>query len=297
MLGDHVADQHVAAGHGRGHHKAARLDLVGDDGIGAAMHGLDTPDLDAVGAGAAHIRAHHVQEVGQVHDVGFLGHILQHGLALSQHGAEHGVHGSAHRHGVKEHMGALQPVALHMDTAVLHRVGRAQSGKGFQVLVDGAGAQVTAAGHGHLCRAEPAQQRPQEVIAGAHLPGQIVRHGGAADVGGVNFVAVFVEHPHPGAQRRQDAQRHQHVADGRQVFHNTNIGRQNGGRQDRNGGILGPADGYLAHQRLTALNHEFFQSANSPLRLPDVAGKGLPSVDWAGGRKPPVNCLIIHHFT
>ena len=47
---------------------------------------------------------------------------------------------------------------------------RAQRLPALDVLVDGAGAEVAAARHGDLRPAEAAQQRADEVVAGANLP-------------------------------------------------------------------------------------------------------------------------------
>ena len=49
-----------------------------------------------VGAGALDVRAHGVEEVGQIHDVGLLGRVFDDGGALCQHGGHHDVHGGAH---------------------------------------------------------------------------------------------------------------------------------------------------------------------------------------------------------
>ena len=191
--------------------------------------------------------------------MGLFRHIFQHGLAPGQHSAEHGVHGSPHRHGIKEHMRARKLFAAHVDHAVLHRVARPQSAESLQVLVDGAGPQVAAAGHGHLRRAEAAQQRAQKVIAGPHLAGEIIRHFRAAHMGGVDLVGVFIEHAHPRAQGAQDLQRHSDIADGRQVFDHAFVRRQNGGGQDRHRRVLCAADGNLAGQGLAPVDHKFLQ--------------------------------------
>ena len=72
------------------------------------MHGGDAPHLDDVGACAPDVRAAHIQKVGQVHHMGLLGAVFQHGLALGHDGGEHGVHGGAHADLIKEDAGALQ---------------------------------------------------------------------------------------------------------------------------------------------------------------------------------------------
>ena len=260
MLGNDIAHRNIAAGYCGSHHIAACLNLIRNDGIFTAVHALYTANADHIGACAANFSAHHVQAVGKIHHMGLLGHIFQHGLALGQHGAEHGVHGCAHGNRVKENMHALQAVAVHIDHAVFHRILCPQRRKGFQVLVDGAGAQIAAAGHGHLCIAEAAQQCAQKVVAGAHLARKLVGHLGAGKIGGVDLVGVFIDQAHPGPQLAQDLQRNHHIADRRQVFDHAFSGCQNGGGQNCHSRIFGAADLHLAIQGDAAVDDIFFQN-------------------------------------
>ena len=261
VLGGDVPDQDVAAGGRRSHHIGAGLDLVGDDAVGAAVHLADPPHLDHVGARAPHVGPAHIQKVGQVHHMGLLGAVFQHGLALGHDGGEHGVHGRAHADLVKKDPRALQLFfGADGDHAVIHAVLGAQSAERLQVLVDGAGPQVAAAGHGHLRPAEPGQQRAQEIIAGPHLPGQVVRHIGAHQMGGVDLVGVAVQHPHLGAQGAEDVQADGHVADVGQILDHTDTGGQDGGGQDAHRRVLRARNIDLAHQRPAACNNKLLQS-------------------------------------
>ena len=186
MLRGDVFDEDIASGGSGSHHIAARLDLIRDDAVGAAVHPLDAAHLDDIGARAAHIRAAHIQEVCQIDDMRLLGTVLKDGLTLRHDGGKHPVHGRADADLIEEDMSAGQALlGADRDHAVVHAVLRAEGAEGLEVLVDGAGAKVTAAGHGHLRLAKAGQQRAEEVVAGAHLAGQIVRHIGAGEVGGV----------------------------------------------------------------------------------------------------------------
>ncbi len=193
--------------------------------------------------------------------MGLLGAVFQHGLALGHDGGEHGVHGRAHADLVKKDPRALQLFfGADGDHAVIHAVLGAQSAERLQVLVDGAGPQVAAAGHGHLRPAEPGQQRAQEIIAGPHLPGQVVRHIGAHQMGGVDLVGVAVQHPHLGAQGAEDVQADGHVADVGQILDHTDTGGQDGGGQDAHRRVLRARNIDLAHQRPAACNNKLLQS-------------------------------------
>ena len=81
MLGDHILHQYIAADSGHRSQISACLDLVGDDGVGAALQGADTADLHGIGTGAVDPGTHGIQEVGQVHDMGFLGSVFNNSLA------------------------------------------------------------------------------------------------------------------------------------------------------------------------------------------------------------------------
>ena len=127
------------------------------------------------------------------------------------------------------------------------------------MLVDGAGAEVAAAGHGHLSLAKTGQQCAQKVVAGAHLAGQVVRDVGAGQMGGVDLVGVAVEHLDLRAQGAQDLQAHRHITDIRQILDHTDIRCQNGCRQDAHRRIFGTRNGNFAVQGLAARNNKFLQ--------------------------------------
>ena len=200
MLRDDVMQRYIALGDGGGYHVAACLDLIRNDGIVAAVHLFDAMNFDNVGTGTMHVSAHHVQEVSKVHNVRLTSYVFQNSRALCQHGSQHGVHGSTDGHRVKEHMPAHQVVGLDMNLTVLHRVLSAKGGESLQMLVDGTGAEIAAAGHSDLACTKTAQQRTQEVVAGPHLAGQLVRHFGAINVGGINFIGAAADHADTGAQ-------------------------------------------------------------------------------------------------
>ena len=140
------------------------------------------------------------------------------------------------------------------------------------MLVDGAGAQIAAAGHGHLCLAKAGEQRTQEVVAGTHLAGQIVRDVGAVQVGGVDLVGIAVQHLDAGTQGAQDLQADCHITDVRQVFDHTDICRQNGGRQNAHSRIFCTGNGNFAMQGLAARNNKLFQFYNLLVAGPPAAG-------------------------
>ena len=188
MLGDHVFNQHLAAGGGHRRHVGARLDLVGNDGVDAAAQAVHPADFDHVGAGSHDVGAHGVEEVGQIHHVGLLGGVLNDRHAIGQHGGQHDVHGGPNRYDIQIDLGAQHPpgLGLGMDEAAPHVHVGPHGHKALDVLVNGAAAEVAAARRRHLRRAEPPQQSADEIVGGADFPRQLVRHPGIADMGAVN---------------------------------------------------------------------------------------------------------------
>ena len=189
MPGDHVFHQNLAAGGGGSHHVGAGLDLVGDDGIASAVELIHTVYLDGVGAGAADIRTHGVEEVGQVHNMGLSGGVFNDGAALGQGGCQHDVHGGAYGNLVQIDPRAVETAVpgVGIDKAVFHVHIGAQGGHALDVLVDGAHAEVAAAGHGGLGAAETAQHGADQIIGGPDLPHQIIRGVLIPHIGAVNF--------------------------------------------------------------------------------------------------------------
>ena len=198
--------------------------------------------------------------------MGLLGAVFQNGLALCHHSGEHTVHGSAHAHLIKEDMSAVQLVGVDGDHAVVHAVLCTQRAEHLEVLVNGRG-QI-AAGHGHLCLAKAGEQCTQEVVAGAHLAGQIVRHIGSDQMPSIDLVGVAVEHLHLCTKGAQDLEADRHIADIGQIFDHADIRCQNGGRQNAHSRIFCAGNGHFSVQRLTAGNNKF-------LHFYDLLVKGL----------------------
>ena len=262
VLGDDVLQQELSAGGGHRRHVGAGLDLVGDDAVGTAAETLHAADLDGVGAGALDVRAHGVQEVGQIHDVRLLGGVFDGGDAVSQCSGHHDVHGGAHGDNVQIHRRAGETAVLGggVDEAALHGDVSSHGGEALDVLVDGADTEVAAAGHGHSRLSEAAQQSAQQVVAGADAAGQIVGRAGTVDGVAVDLHRVTVQHADVGAQLLQNGEEQGHIADLGNVFDAADTVHQQGGGNDGDGGIFCTADGHFAKQRTAAMDNVFVQS-------------------------------------
>ena len=189
MLGNHVLNQDIAPGGCDSRHVSPGLDLVGDDGIGTSPQGVDPPDLDGIRARAGDPRPHGIQEVGQIHNVGLLRGGFDDGLSGNQGGRQHNVHGGAYACHVQADASAPQAflagLQAHILLGFVHH--RSQSLKALDVLVNGTGGEVAAAGQRHSGLAEPAEQGSHQVVAGSHPPNQLAVGLGAGDAGAVNL--------------------------------------------------------------------------------------------------------------
>ena len=262
VLGDDVFQQELAAGGSHCRHVGAGLDLVGNDAVGTAAETLHAADLDGVGAGALDVRAHGVQEVGQIHDVRLLGSIFDGGDAVSQRSGHHDVHGGTHGDNVQIHRRAGETAVFGggVDEAALHGDVGSHGGEALDVLIDGTDAEVAAAGHGHGRLPEAAQQGAQQVVAGADTAGQVVGRAGAVDGVAVDLHRVAVQHADTGAQLLQNGEEQGHVADLGDVLDAADTVHQQGGGNDGDGGIFCTADGHFAKQRMAAMDNVFVQS-------------------------------------
>ena len=213
MLRDDVFDQHVAADCGGSGHIRARLDLVGDDGIAAAVQRLDAADLDDVGACAGDLRAHGVQEVREVDDVRLLGAVFDDRHAAAQNCRKQDVHRRADGDDIKIDMAAAQPAlrGVGADIAAGLLDHGAHGLEALDVLVDGADAEVAAARHGDMGMAEAAKLCADEIIRRADTADKLDGRGRVAGTGAVDLERVAAVAPDLRAHIAQDLQQQTNV--------------------------------------------------------------------------------------
>ena len=177
-------------------------------------------------------------------------------------GCHHDVHGGAHGHHVQVDIGAPEDAVFRggVDEAALHHHLGAQGGEALDMLVDGADAEVAAAGHGHLRLTETAQEGANQIIGCPHLPGQLIGGPGRADVAGVDLHRVAVDDADAGAQMLQDLQGQRHIGDLGDVLDAADPVHQKGGGENGHGGVFGAADLYFTKQGMTTLYNILRQS-------------------------------------
>ena len=104
-----------------------------------------------------------------------LSRILDHRLSRQKRRRQHNVHGSTHTRHVQAHSVAAKAVRTGLQVYIIIILVHfsAQGNKPLDMLINGTGGKITAAGQCHMSLAEPAQQRTHQVIAGPHLSYQL----------------------------------------------------------------------------------------------------------------------------
>lgn len=125
---------------------------------------LDAADLDNVGACAADVRAHRVQEVREIDDVRLTRRVLDDRKAPGLDSCEDDIHRRADRHHIEINVGAAQRVGRNLDHTVVERIGAAQRVEALDVLVDRPHAEITAAGQRHNRARKTPEQRADVVV-------------------------------------------------------------------------------------------------------------------------------------
>ena len=96
MFGDHVLDRDVSLGSCSGEHESSRLDLVGNDRIIRPVQTADSLDADHVRSRALDPRAHAVEEVREIDDMGLFSSILDRCVAFRHDCSHDNVDGCAY---------------------------------------------------------------------------------------------------------------------------------------------------------------------------------------------------------
>ena len=292
MLGDDILNEHISPGGGRGTHEGAGLDLVRNHRIAGAVESLHAPDADGVGAGALDAGAHAVQEVGHIHDMRLLGHILDDGLSLCQSRRQHDVDGGTHRNHVQVDVGGAETVlCIGHDTAVPDLHIGAQGPEALQMLVNGPGADGTAAGQRHTGLLVLAEQRSDKVVGCPDPPDKLVVDGHVGNLRRRNGYGMPVDALHSSADFLQGLQHDIHVPHIRQVLEDHLLVCQQCAGNDAQCRIFRTADDYLTPERSSALHDKllFHFTSSRPFppkqRVSSIVVVGNP----AAGQRLPFN--------
>ena len=261
MLRDDVLHEHFPACRRGGDHVGARLDLVWDYGVAAAMELLDAVHLDGIGARAADIRAHGIEEVCKVNYMRLARGVLDDGTPLSEGRRKDYIHRRADGDLVEIYSRAVE---LTVSRGGIHKAVadvniRAQSGHALDMLVYRTDAEVAAAGHGGLRGAEAAEHCADKIVRSSYLAHEVIRRVAVMDVRAVYFYGGFIYKADFRAEVGQDRQKHIRVAYLGEVLYTAHAVNHQSRRDYRDRRILRSAYLNFAVQRAAALNNIFFQ--------------------------------------
>ena len=201
--------------------------------------------------------------------MGFLGGVFDHGHALCPNGSQHNIHSSAYGDHIQVDLSAGQtakPRDLGAHQAAAHIYFGPHSHKALNVLVDGPRAQIAAAGQRHLGPAEAAQQSAHQIIAGADLAGQLVRHLTVADIGAVDVHGGAVDGAHIRPQIPKDLEDPRDIADLGNILDTADALYQQGSGKNCHRGIFGAADLNGAVEGTATANLIFIQAKHLPYK-------------------------------
>ena len=188
--------------------------------------------------------------------------VLDHGAAARKRCRDDDIHRRADRYLIQIYLCPVQAAVrrVGIDKAVFHLDVRAHRGHALDVLVDRPDAEVTAAGHGRLGRAEAAEHRADEVIRRADLAHQVIRRLGEAHLRTVDLNGGGAEVFHTRTKPLKDLQEHIHIADLRHILDPADTVNHQSRRDDRHGRVFRAADLDLPVQRSAAMYHISIQS-------------------------------------
>ena len=248
----------AATGDGGGDQVGAGLDAVGNHLVMATGQACHPFDGNGVGAGPLHLAAHGVDEVGQVHHLWLTSGVFQHRGAIGQGCGHHQVFGAGHRHRIHDDTRPFQAtIYAGMHIAVGHLDIGAHGLQPPQMDIHWPRTDGTATGQRHRGLAEMRHHRTQHQNRGAHGLHQLVGRGKFLDGRGVHFhiEAIIDHHMYPHATEQLD--QGSHILQVRQVAHGDRLVGQQGGSQNRQGGVLGAGNSNFAVQTATARDDQF----------------------------------------
>ena len=192
VLGPGALEQHIAAGHGRGHGEGAGFDAIGNDFDGGSVQLLDTFDSQCARADARDFCAHGHKAFSHIGDLGFLCGIFDDCRTARQGGGHQDRVGGPNRDFGEADVGADQPAfggARH-DIAFVDINFGAQLPEAIKEQIHRSRTDSAAPWQGDACLVAARQERADDPEAGAHLGHQVIRGGGVDDVGGVEGHAL-----------------------------------------------------------------------------------------------------------
>ena len=114
--------------------------------------------------------------------------------------------------------------------------------KALDVLVNGTGGEIAAAGQRHMCLAETTQQCTHQIIAGAHLLDQFRIRLGTGHIAAVDFHHIAFRGGNLRTHPVQNIHQNPDIGNIGHILNPALAADQQGSRNDGDRGILGTAD-------------------------------------------------------
>ena len=129
-----------------------------------SVEALHADDGQEVGGDAADLRAHSVEQVAQLLDIGFAGCVVDGRGALGQHGGHDDIGRTCDGGFVQEHIGAVQAVGRNLEDAFFVVIAElcAQLLHSKEVCIEPAASYFVATGFAQRGSAEAGQQRADQ---------------------------------------------------------------------------------------------------------------------------------------
>ena len=248
-----------SAGRGRGHEKRAGLDAVRHDRVGRSGQPVDTLHRDDVGTRAADPRAHRVEAVRQIDDLGLARGVLEHRHPVREAGGHHQILGAGHGHEVHHVPGSLQPPGARLDVALLDADLGAERLQALHVLIDRPQPDRAAARQRHARVPAAGEERPEDQNRGPHRLHELVRRERLVESRSVQIHARAVD-PRRDAHLLEQPQHRAHVVQQWNVGEPQRLGGEQRRAHDRQRRVLCAGDAHRSAQGRAAGDQELVHS-------------------------------------
>ena len=199
--------------------------------------------------------------------MGLLRRVFDDSPAFGQCSSHENIDGGPDGNLVQIDMGPCEAVRLGGNQPVAYIHIGSQRAEALEVEVYGPASDGTAAGKGDLCLLVLAEQGPQEIVGSPDFLDVFVvdvqRFNGRA----VDNDRMGVRPLHPAADSLDGAQHDIDVPDIGEVFNRDRVVGHDRRRQNGQGRILRPANGYFPVQGLTALDYKLFHILFRPQKI------------------------------
>src|SRR5690606_5604862 len=189
-----VLELYAATGCGCGHQVGTGLDAVGHHAVATATETFDAVDGDGVGTGAGNLRAHRIEEVGQVDHLRLASGVLQHAATVGQGGGHHDVLGTSRADDIEEEVRTAQTAGrrLGLDVAAFDLDLRTHGFQAADMQIDRTRADGTATRQRHFSFAEARDHGAQHQNRSTHGLDQLVGRHQRLDAAGIDFDAELL---------------------------------------------------------------------------------------------------------